>query len=71
MIPTESDGAAHLSLLYDGSGYDIPEKQLRAAIAAALNAWPGVEKRPKGSLWAIVSAAHIVLPLQQKGGTNE
>jgi len=41
--------------------------QARAAIAAGLGAWPGMLKRPVGSYYAIVIAAHLVLPLPDEG----
>jgi len=44
-----------------------PGLPYRKALAAALAAWPGMLKRPVGSYYAIVIAAHLVLPLPDEG----
>lgn len=49
----------------DSNECAVYRKQARAAIAAALNTWPGMEEHvthPDGKL------IHIILPLPQKGG---
>ena len=41
------------------------------ALAAALAAWPGMQRRPSGAYYAIVWDAHLVLPLPDKGAPTQ
>jgi len=54
----------------DGLWMGTPD-EARAAIAAALTAWPGMQRRPSGAYYAIVWDAHLVLPLPDKGAPTQ
>ena len=45
--------------------------EARAAIAAALAAWPEMQMRPSGSLYAMTVHAHLVLPLPSAGAPTQ
>lgn len=50
---------------------DTYRDEARAAIAAALASWPGMQRRPSGAYYAIVWDAHLVLPLPDKGAPTQ
>ena len=70
-IPDESVEAAAMAFAYhdgytwgsSGLDHDAIRETARAAIAAALNAWPDVEMRPT------FNPSRIILPLPQEGDT--
>ena len=47
------------------------QKVARAAIAAGLAAWPEMQMRPSGSLYAMTVHAHLVLPLPSAGAPTQ
>ena len=44
---------------------------IRAAIAAALAAWPEMQMRPSKSFYAMTFHAHLVLPLPSAGAPTQ
>jgi len=54
----------------DASPLDY-QHAMTAAIAAALAAWPEMQMRPSGSLYAMTVHAHLVLPLSDQGAPTQ
>ena len=69
--------AKQICIAYDWSWDDpdtdhaLCERIARAAILAAIKAWPGMQRRPSGAYYAIVTAAHLVLPLPDEGAPRQ
>jgi hypothetical protein len=51
--------------------HNVMRSEARAAIAVGLNAWPEMQMRPSGSLYAMTVHAHLVLPLPSAGAPTQ
>ncbi len=71
MIPPEVVEAAVTTWLETASDCKTLDESICAAIAAGLAAWPEMQMRPSGSLYAMTVHAHLVLPLPSAGAPTQ